>query len=560
MILTAVDQAILGVYLALVLGLGLWVARRAGQSEESFFLAGRRLPWWLAGTSLIATSFSIDTPLGIAGLVEANGIAGVWFAWCFAIGGAGMLGYALFSELWRRSEVLTDAELVELRYGGRSAAALRLFKGVYFGVFLNALTLGWVLKAIVTLGTELFGRSPTAILAAALGLTLVYAAVAGLWGVVVSDLPQYLLVLAAMVFLTWTGFDRVGGPAGLSTALAERFGAEGAARATAFVPATGDPFFGTFLAYVLLLWWAHKNANASGAVVQRLAACRDEREARRSTLLFSVMTFSVNYWPMIAIALSALALYPALSSEQAFARLLGEGLPVGARGLVVAALVAAFMSTMDSHLNLGASYLVHDVVRRFLRPGAGERELVRWGRLSTAVLLGLGVALSFWLESVSAAWTLLAAITSGYGLVTVLRWFWWRINAWSEIVALAASGLVTLGVRTFRPEASLGAELVTVVALSTPLWIAATYLTPPVAAAHLEAFVQRVRPWGWWGTGGARLTGLGGRLALWAVGTAALLALNFAFGAALFARWPLAAGLAAAAALGFWIFWRLDRS
>ncbi len=558
MVLAPVDQAILGAYLALVIGLGLWLARRAGESEESFFLAGRRLPWWLAGTSLIATSFSIDTPLGIAGLVEANGIAGVWFAWCFAIGGAGMLGYALFSELWRRSEVVTDAELVELRYGGRSAAALRLFKGLYFGVFLNALTLGWVLKAVVTLGAELFGRSPTAILVVAVGLTLVYAAVAGLWGVVVSDLPQYLLVLGAMAFLTWVGFDRVGGPSGLAAALGERFGAEGAARAVSFVPAPGDPFFGTFLAYVLLLWWAHKNANASGAVVQRLLACRNEREARRSTLLFSVMTFSVNYWPMIAIALSALALYPALSSEQAFARLLGEGLPAGARGLVVAALAAAFMSTMDSHLNLGAAYLVHDVVRRFLRPCASERELVLWGRLSTAVLLLLAVLLSYRLESVSAAWTLLAAITSGYGLVTVLRWFWWRINAWSEIVALAASGLTTWGVRTFRPDASLGAELATVVAVSTPLWLAATFLTPPVAAARLKTFVERVRPWGWWGAEGARLAGLGRRLGLWAAGTAALLTLNFAIGAALFARWPLAAALLAAAAAALGGFWKLD--
>lgn len=553
---SVLDYSVLGGYLLAVFVLAVWLTRRAGASEEGFFAAGRDLPWWLAGVSLIATSFSIDTPMGIAGLVESHGIAGVWFAWCFAIGGAGMLGYALFSELWRRSGVLTDAELVELRYSGRSAAGLRLIKGVYFGVFINAWTLAWILKAVTTLGTRLLGQPPLLVLGFVLIVTLAYCMAAGLWGIAVSDLPQYLLILTAMVGLAVLGLRRVGGVSGLETGLVARFGPEGASK-LAFVPGPGNPVFTTFLAYVLILWWAHKNANAAGPVVQRLIACRDERGARRSTLLFTFATFALNYWPMIVVALCALALFPTLAAEEGFVQLFREELPPGLRGLGAAALLAAFMSTVDSHLNLAAAYLVHDVVKRFWRPSATERELVRWARWSTAAVLLLAIWLSTQLESVASAWLLLATLTSGYGLVTLLRWFWWRINAWSEIAALVASTLVTLAVRRWMGPQNFAGELLWVVGLSTPVWVLVTFCTAPTNSQTLEKFVQRVRPWGWWGSHGRGRSGFGRRLALWLSGVVMVLSVNFALGSWIFQRWealPALAVLALMALLAFRFF------
>lgn len=559
MAFTTLDLAVLGVYLASVLGLGIWVARRAGGSEAGFFLAGRRLPWWLAGTSLIATSLSVDTPLGIAGLVEEHGISGVWFAWCFALGGAGMLGYALFSELWRRSGVMTDAAFVELRYGGRGGAALRLVKALYLGIFLNAFTLAWVLKAVTTLGAELLGGSPHLVLAVVLGLTLAYSAASGLWGVAVSDLPQYLVILGTFSWLAVRSLARVGGVDGLATALADRFGAAGAAERLAFVPAPGEPFFGTFLAYVLLLWWVHRNASAAGPVVQRLAACRDEAGARRSTLLFTVGTFGVNYWPMVVMALAALALYPGLPAEEAVGRLFRDGLAPGLLGLSAAALLAAFMSTVDSHLNLGASYLVHDVVHRFVRPAAGERELVAWARVSTAILLGLAVAIAVRMESVAGAWKLLSALTAGYGPVTIVRWFWWRITAWSELAALLASGMVSLLADRWAPDLSFGAQLALIAGATAPVWIVTALWGPAPDAAAVERFARTVRPWGVWPERAA-VPSLLGRLALWLAGSAALLATCFALGALAFARWSLAGALTGVAAFAWALFLRLDRS
>jgi len=544
--LAPVDFVVLALYLGAIFVLGIRLSRRAAGSHSEFFLAGRNLPWWLAGISLLATSFSIDTPLGIAGLIDEHGIAGVWFAWSFAIGGAGMLGYALFSELWRRSRVMTDAELVELRYGGRAAAGLRAFKAIYFGVFLNALTLAWVLKAITTLGEELFGQPPLLLMAVVLALTLAYSVAAGLWGVVASDVAQYGLVVGAFVLLAARAMGKVGGPAGLLAAFTERYGAAEAQARLSFIPSPGDAIYGTFLAYVFLLWWAHKNASAAGAVVQRLAACRSVGEARKSTLLFSVGAFALHYWPMVVLALCALALYPAIPAEQGFVRLLADGVPAGFLGLLLAALLAAFMSTVDSHLNLSASYLVRDLIGRFLLPKASEKTLVAWGRVSMT------------LDSVASAWTLLAQITSGYGLVTVLRWFWWRINAWSEITALAASALATLGLRLYGADLSFGQELVVVVAVSTPIWVLATALTQPTSNAVLGRFIALVEPWGWWGAHGNRVQGLNLRLGVWLFGTLALLGLNFTIGAAIFANWMLAVTLAAGTGVMTWCFYRLD--
>lgn len=552
---TPLDLVVLGAYLAGSLAVGLATARRAGRSEASFFLAGRELPWWLAAASLVATSFSIDTPIGVGGLVGADGVPGVWFAWCFALGGSGMAGVAFFAELWRRSGAMTDAAFIELRYGGPEAAALRLVKAVYLGVLLNALTLAWILKASVTLGTEILGQPPLAVLAVVLVLTLVYCSAAGLWGVAWTDLPQYCVALGITVVLAWRAVAAAGGPSGLRAALAA--GPGGAPVDLGFVPAPGEPFFGTFLAYALVLWWAHRNAAGSPIALQRFAACRDERHARRATLAFTVGMFAVTYWPMILLALAGLARTPELGGERAVARLYYEGLPPGLLGLSMAALLAAFMSTVVSHMNLGAAYLVHDVVGRFLRRAASERELVRWGRAATGLMLALAVAISATLDSVAGAWQLLAALTAGYGLVTIVRWFWWRVSAWSEIAALLASAGAVLVLRPL--DLAFGAELVGVVATATPAWLVVTWLAPAPDPETTAAFVARVRPWGWWPRAGAASPGgLGGRLALWALGSGALFASNFAVGALVLGRPRQAAVWGASAVAGWLVFLRQE--
>jgi Na+/proline symporter len=374
----------------------------------------------------------------------------------------------------------------------------------------------------------------------------------------VSDLPQYVVILGTFTWLAVRSVARAGGLDGLTAALVERFGSTGTAQRLAFVPGTDEPFFGTFLAYVLLLWWVHRNASAAGPVVQRLAACRDESAARRSTLLFTIGTFGVNYWPMVVMALAALALYPSLPAEQAVGHLFRDGLPPGLLGLASAALLAAFMSTVDSHLNLGASYLVHDVIHRFVRPAARERELVAWGRVSTALLLGLAVSLALRMDSVAGAWKLLSALTAGYGPVTIVRWFWWRITAWSELAALLASGVVSLLVSRWAPDLSFGGELALIAGATAPVWIGVALWGPSPDAAAVERVAREVRPWGVWPPRGP-LPSLVGRFGLWLVGTAALLATCFALGASIFARWPLAIGLGIGGACCWAVFGRLDR-
>ncbi|MEM6454635.1 MAG: sodium:solute symporter family protein [Acidobacteriota bacterium] len=563
--LAPLDWFIIFGYLGLALGVGVFFSRRAGRSIDDYFVAGRSLPWWIGGLTMVASAFAIDTPLGITGMVASEGIQGVWYAWSFVLGGAGTLGAFIFASLLRRSEVITTAELVELRYSGRSAAMLRLFKGVYFGVLLNAVTLGAIIKAVWTVTDVVLGWNPHLTLGVILVVTLGYTALSGMWGIAATDFLQFFLGLAGLIVLLTYALNDVGGIGSLVEGFRERYGDAEAERRLRFVPRPGDPFFDIFLVFVVMKWWG----NPPSAIHQRIVSSKDEKHASLATLTFAIMQFAVNYWPMILIAMVSLVSFPELATgdaERGYPMLIVSLIPTGLLGLLLASMMAAFMSTVDTHINYGASYMVNDIYRRFLKPDASDKHYVKASRASTVLMLLIAVAVAYRLESVSQAWYYLATMTAGYGFLIVIRWFWWRINAWSEIAALLASGVVsTLVAPRFARDMGYGhlieplgfaTRFLIVVVVCTLAWVITTYLTKPCDEAHLVRFCRKVKPFpSFWGPIYRRHPDLDwnphGRRCLvqWIVGSASIYGICFGIGHAIFGRLALGLGLLTTAAL-----------
>ncbi|HUP00623.1 MAG TPA: sodium:solute symporter family protein [Gemmatimonadota bacterium] len=512
------DWTILALYFLFSLAVGLYFVRRAGSSTAEFFVSGRNLPWWLAGTSMVATSFSVDTPLLITGWVRTQGIQRNWIWWCLAIGG--VLSAFVFAQLWRRAEVVTDVELTQLRYSGRPAAILRGFRALYMTLYANCLTMAWVTLAMVKVFGAVFdiGELEATLFAAA--ITLAYSTLSGLWGVVVTDLVQFVLAMGGAILLAVFAVDAVGG---LGPML-EQLRATGQGDALSFLPsldpaggtaAVGGGFWGdllvwsgtalaTFLVLVTLQWWANKNADGGAVVIQRMAASKDEREAVLGTLWFQVANYALRPWPWILVALASLLLYPTLDDpEMAYPLAMVDFLPAGLLGLMLASLLAAFMSTLTSYINLSAAYLVNDLYRPFIARGRSERHYVTAGRVASLLALAIGIAISFYATSISQLFLLLLALGAGIGLVYIARWFWWRVNAWSEIAAMTASSVIgaLLGMssRWGGPEFPFASQVTINLVGSTVVWVAVTLLTPPTSMAKLTEFYRRVRPPGWWG-------------------------------------------------------------
>jgi Na+/proline symporter len=496
---TALDYWIVALYLVGTLAFGAWHARRASSSTEQFFAAGRSLPWWLAGTSIVATTFAADTPLAVAGLVATEGVWGNWFWWADVLPAA--TAALLVAELWRRSGVLTDNEIVELRYGGRPAAGLRLFRALYFGVLRNALVIGWVNLAmlkVLELGLDLEPGSGVLVLAGLFLITVLYTLLSGLLGVVLTDLVQFGMALGGSLLLAVLAVQASGGLGALPGELARVLGETRAEQTLALVPEQREAFW-AFVIYVAIKSWASGNTEGNGYMAQRLLATRDERHARLAALWFAVAHFALRPWPWILVGIAALLSYPALEDpESGYVLVLLDQLPQGLRGLMIATLFAAFMSTVDTQLNWGASYLTHDVFHRFLRPDASERTLVAVARASVVLLAALGALATLAMPSISGAWKFLASLLAGTGLVLLLRWLWWRINAWSEIVVMASSLLGT-NVLLLATDIAFPFSLALVVAFSVPAALLATLLTAPEAPETLAAFYRLVRPRGAWG-------------------------------------------------------------
>jgi len=551
--LSALDWVVVAAYLALALGAGLIGTRKAGRSMGDFFLSGRSLPWWLAGVSMAATNFSIDTPLAITKYVSREGIGGVWFFWSSAI--SVLLAAFLFSRLWRRAEVITDAELVELRYSGRPAAALRLIKGCYFGVFINCYVLGWVIRAVMKVMSGVTDVPVPWVLAACVAVAVTYTLAAGLKGVVWTDFFQYAIALGGSTVLAIYAVRAAGGIDGLLVGLDAQVGPGAGARLTSFVPAFGEGA-SVFLVYALVQWWAHKYSDGGGKHIQRMMACKTEGHAQGATVLFAALNYALQVWPWILTALAAIVvLGPLDDPEMGYPLMMARLLPAGLLGLLVVTMLGAFMSTVDTHLNLGAAYVVNDIYRRFVRKDASERHYVLASRLTMVALLAVSVGVALSIESIGDAWKFVLSFAAGAGLPWVLRWFWWRVNAWTEVSAMLASGVLATWLVVAYPDLAYTTRLLWVVGGSTLVWLVVTYATAAVPDETLLRFLERVRP----GSPGWRrlyrrydLTPdryLARGLLDWLLGVACLFAANFAIGALLLGRTPTAAWLAAVAAV-----------
>ena len=506
-----IDWALLGGYLVLTLVLGLWLARR-NSGEEDYFVAGRRLSGWLAGASMAATTFSIDTPLYVAGLIGSRGLAGNWEWWSFGLAHVAMA--VVFAPLWRRSGVLTDAAFTELRYGGPAAAWLRGIKAFLLALPVNCIGIGYAFLAlrkvvealgIVSGSPAAFGVPDTLWLLAVVALmVLAYTVAGGLWAVVVTDLVQLVLALLGALAVAVAALHAAGGMGGLLGQL------EGMNRPEllSLVPWTIEDggvhwlegagiSVPMFLAYIAVQWWSFRRSDGGGEFIQRMLATRDEQQARLAGWVFLVVNYLVRSWLWVVVALAALVLLPDQGDwELSYPALAVQLLPPVALGLVVVSLVAAFMSTVSTSVNWGASYLTHDLYQRFIRPNAGSGELLLVGQLTTVLLLGLGVVTALISDSIGTVFRLVIAIGSGPGVVLVLRWFWWRVNAAAELAAMLCGfivGLLTSVLPLVRIE-DYGLRLAVITGVSAVVWLSAMFLSPPESEAVLETFIRQVQP------------------------------------------------------------------
>ena len=530
MSLTAADWIVVALYGALTLSIGLRLARRAGRSVEDYFVAGRSLPWWIAGTSIAATWFASDAPLATAALVRRQGVFGNWLWWYEA---AGILMLTFFyARLWRRAGVLTDAEVIELRYGGAPARILRGFSAVYQGLVKNAVVMGWVMLAMVKFSQVLLGWDAALTLTVCVGLALVYTVASGLWGVVVTDVLQFVAGMLGSITLAGIVLARFGGPGGMAAAIREQ--PEAPAGALDLVPSAANASsleVLSFLCLILVLWM--RSGQGDGYVAQRLFATRDERQSVMASLWFAFAGTVLLTWPWIVAGLGSLLVFPAgagadpalvADPELAYPMMIRELMPVGLRGLMVATFLAAFMSTMDTHLCWGASYMVNDVYRRFVRRDASERHYVTASRVAVVGLAVLAAFVAWQMESIQRGWIYIIELTAGVAVVWLLRWYWWRVNAWAEIAAMAgsvvlANGRLLLGAvqaavplpaafldfadRFYAPEMDL-VRAVVILVTCTLLWLLVIRFTSAEKDEVLDRFHRRVRPGGWWAPVAAR--------------------------------------------------------
>jgi Na+/proline symporter len=540
MILTITDWAIIVAYFAVSLAIGLFYSRRAGRGVDEYFLSGRNLPWWLAGTSMVATTFAADTPLAVAGIVARDGVAGNWIWWNAALGS--MLTVFFFARLWRRAGIMTDVEFAELRYSGRPAAALRGFRALYLGLPINFVIIGWVNLAMAKILAVTLGWNRLTAVLVSLAVTGLYSALSGLWGVVVTDFFQFAFAMGGSIALGWFALHApgVGGLAGLRHALP--------ASTFAFLPTIGHGSTASavslpltaFLAYVGVQWWASwypgQEPGGGGYIAQRMMSARDERHSFLATLWFTVAHYCLRPWPWIVVGLASLVLYPGIADKEAgYVMVMRDFLPAGWRGLLLGAFFAAYMSTISTQLNWGTSYVVNDFYRRFVRADASERHYVWVSRATTIGTMIAAAIVTFYLESIRQAWEFVLESGAGIGLVLILRWYWWRVNAWSEIAAMIAPAVGWVVLKTYT-NVTFPDSLFYLVAWTTVCWIVVTLLTRPEPDAHLIAFYRRVRPGGPGWRRIARLAAtpaperIGGLLIDWVAGWVLVYAVLFGIG------------------------------
>lgn len=505
MILSFGDWLIVVLYFVLSMVIGVVATGRAGKSLAEYFVSGRSLPWWLAGTSMVATTFAADTPLAVAGLVGKYGVAGNWLWWNAAL--SGVLTVFFFARLWRRAGVLTDVEFAELRYGGKPAAILRGFRAVYLALPVNLIIMGWVTSAMVKVLEVTTGIPPLKGALLLFAITAAYSMLSGLWGVILTDAFQFVLAMAGSIVLAVIAVDAAGGIDALVAGATAHFGSKQAAVGV-LPPLDGAwlPLSSLFV-FLAMQWWASWYPGAEpgggGYIAQRILSTKDERHGLLATLWFNIAHYALRPWPWIIVGLYAVVKYPGLAQpETGYVQAMRDLLPSPLRGLMLAAFAAAYMSTIATHLNWGASYLVNDVWLRFVRKNASAREQVLVSRLVSAALMLLTIPVVLQLKSVEQGWKILFAFGAGTGAVLILRWYWWRVSAWSELFAMGASLVTSLVLsRTALAGASettggYATLMIITVGVTTLVWIMGTLLTPPESDTVLERFYRRVRPGG----------------------------------------------------------------
>jgi Na+/proline symporter len=560
MTLTLLDWAVILGYLLLMLLLGLFFRRRSSRSTEDYFVSGRKVTWWLAGTSMVATTFAADTPLVVTGLVYTQGIAGNWLWWSFLP--SGMMTVFLFARLWKRSGLLTDVQFAEMRYRGKPAAFLRGFRAIYLGLLMNCVILGWVTKAMTSIVGSVLGKSETASLAICIffliPFTGFYVSLGGLWGVLWTDLFQFVLKMAIVIAVAYYGVKAAGGMSAMFAKLGaiRAVAGPGASDITAMFPdfsrgLTAEAIWTlpvlTFLVHLGVQWWAFwypgSEPGGGGYIAQRIFSARDERHGLLSVLWFNIAHYAVRPWPWILTALAAAALYPGLAHpETGYMLVATTTMPHALRGILIAGFMAAFMSTIATQLNWGSSYLVEDFYRRFIRRDASEKHYVNISRIATLLLVAASAFVSAQLATISQGWEVVLEVGAGTGGVYLLRWYWWRINAWSEISAMATALVMTLVLHQWplfggsAPVAFAKTTLATT-GVTTVVWVLVTLLTPAEPDDVLLNFYRKVRPHV---TGWRRIAALapelpqtrdlGQNLLAWALGCALVYAALFGVG------------------------------
>ena len=576
--LSLIDWLCLATYFLISFGIAWYLRARAQRSLADFFVSGRGVPWWIAGTSMVATTFAVDTPLAVTGLTASFGIAGNWLWWSLLL--SGMMTVFFFARLWRRAGVLTDVEFIELRYAGRPAAFLRGFRALYLGVLMNCLIMGWVNLAMAKVFQLTLGLSRLTAVLLCLALTAVYTTMAGLWGVLITDLLQFVLMMSMTIALAYFAVAAVGGLGALKTKLLALEAANaGGGSLLDFLPATDSAWMPltAFLVFIGVNWWASWYPGAEpgggGYVAQRIFCAKDEKHSLWATLWFNIAHYALRPWPWILVALASVVLYPDLADKEAgYVLVMVDHLPASLRGLMLAAFLAAYMSTISTHLNWGASYIINDFYRRFLRPRATEQHHLRAAQVATILLMLLAGGVTYYLETIRGAWALLLMIGAGTGAVYLLRWYWWRINAWSEISAMIAAFLTSLALRHWVPFAGgeqllFAKNMLATTAVCTAVWLTVTFLTRPEPADHLLNFYRRVRPaaTGWRPVAAqapeVRSTAAGwANLRAWVLGWAMVYLALFATGKLLLGFWTLGllllAGAITAALLLYFDFTR----
>jgi SSS family transporter len=499
------DWLIVALYFIASAGVALIYTRRASQSLDEYFVSGRALPWWLAGTSMVATTFAADTPLVVSGLVAKYGVAGNWLWWNGAL--TGILTVFFFARLWRRAGVLTDLEFAEIRYGGRPAAVLRGFRAIYLAIPINLIIMGWVTRAMVLVLHITLDINPWTAAILLFAVTGVYSIFSGLWGVVVTDTFQFVVKMVGVIVLAVYAVNSVGGLDALVRQATAHFGSYEAAFSVlpptdkAWLPVT------TLIVFLSVQWWAAWYPGAEpgggGYVAQRILAAKDERHGLLATLWFQIANYALRPWPWILVGFVAVLRYPGLANpEEGYPRVMVDVLPSPIKGLLLATFAAAYMSTIGTHLNWGASYLVNDVYLRFIKPDASRRAQVIASRIATVTLMLLSLVVMAYLKSVEQGWKILLGLGAGTGLVFILRWYWWRVNAWSEISAMVASFVTSIVLHLAGVNAAdtssrdYALAMLVTVGVTTIVWLSVTFMTAPEPDDVLDRFYRKVRPGG----------------------------------------------------------------